>query len=158
MKGLIIILLFPIAGLGQSEKEIINSGYSALAALKISPLPNPVMDTPYIKKGMTLLYSGTTTSIPPTMDTAIVMIVYCDTTQLTRNKGSFYAPAFRVMDNDFDYIPFIFWQFGYEVTQKTLIRGMPMQEPYYRMLHIAYLDQKKKPLSKSIVVIISIKL
>ena len=93
----------------------------------------------------------------PVYDTVKVIMLVCDTV-LNRPMGSSLNFKNNYEGQFFYYRqPPVYWQFGYSVREKhccvngnTSNYSIYQPVPYYT--HIEYLDDKKKPLSKNIVV------
>lgn len=94
-------------------------------------------------------------------DTIPVVMLVCDT-GLKKSSGAFSVSYYNNGDIETIYkvedrIGFIWWQFGYSVREKyCCINGNTSNLAYYKAVpyfeHLYYLDDKKQPLSKNIIV------
>lgn len=101
--------------------------------------------------------TGLLKNVEKQTDTVKVVMLVCDTV-LNRPMGS--SPNFKHnYEGQFFYYrqPPVYWQFGYSVREEhccingnTSNNSIYQPVPYYT--HIEYLDDKKQPLSKNIVV------
>lgn len=127
----IIILFLLMGGNAQAQKDpvIIRQGYSTQHSL------------PYWAKDTTAVY-----------DTVKRVMLVCDTGfQVRFNYGRDTSTIDTV------YLQYVYWQPGYEVREVRCCININNSElaiytqgAYY--IHIEYLDEKRKPLSKSIIV------
>lgn len=136
---LISMLLISLVGKGQSDTVPANAFISGTSAyLTADSLRN---------YGHTFLTSMI--DYKPTYDTSRVILCYIDT-------GKYYTGnlADLHLQN-----PYVYWQFGYEVTKTEPFPAIYIPNEYTRQRSfVGYLDSSRRPLQKSLIIIQTIKL